>query len=278
MNEGRISRSWRLTRAAWRVVRADRALLTLAALSGLVSVAAIVLLLGLADVFSGQHVSEGRIVIFTLVLLYPATFVSVFLNTAMAAAAAAALDGRHVSVGEALAVPMRRLGPVAGWALISAVVGLVLEQLARRLPFGSIVARLVGLGWSVASLFAVPILAIDGCSATECLRRSARVVKQRWGEGLSGLVMITAWMIIVIVPAIIVFVVLAVAVAGVPALLIGVLALAGLSLLAIVALQVVVRQTFAVALYRYATTGASQGAFDEHDMQAAFRRKRGLLR
>jgi hypothetical protein len=39
MGEGRIARSWRLTRSAWQVVRTDRALLTLAVLSGVLGVA-----------------------------------------------------------------------------------------------------------------------------------------------------------------------------------------------------------------------------------------------
>jgi hypothetical protein len=46
-------------------------------------------------------------------------------------------------------------------------------------------------------------------------------------------------------------------------------------LAAIVALQLVVRQTFAVALYRYATDGTAQGPFAEGDLQAPFARKRG---
>ena len=77
------------------------------------------------------------------IFAYPLTFLSVFLNTAIAAAAAAALEGRRLSLGQALAVPVRRIGAVAVWALIAAVVGFVLEQLASRLPLGgSIAARL----------------------------------------------------------------------------------------------------------------------------------------
>jgi hypothetical protein len=31
----------------------------------------------------------------------------------------------------------------------------------------------------------------------QCLRRSAHLVKERWGEGISGNVIVTAWMILV---------------------------------------------------------------------------------
>jgi len=268
-SEGRIARSWRLTRAAWQVVRHDRTLLALGALSVLSGAVT------LAVVFGDGRLSSGDFALYALIFAYPLTFISVFFNTAVAAAAAAALDGRHLSLGEALAVPIRRIGQVALWALIAAVVGFVLEQLASRLPLGgSIAARLVGVGWSLASLFAVPILALEDCSAPEALRRSAGVVKKRWGESVGGNVIIGAWMVIVIIPLLLVFVIAAAAAASVPGLQDLVIVLGVLALVAIVGLQVVVRQAFAVALYRYATTGESQGPFQEHDLQSPFGRKR----
>lgn len=277
--EGRIARSWRLTRAAWHVVRSDRSLLILAfasALAGVVGLAAIFVLSGS---FDHGRLHGGELALFALIFAYPMMFVSVFLNTAIAAAAAAALEGRHLTVGEALAVPVRRIGQVALWSLIAAVVGFVLEQLANRLPLGGgIAARLVGVGWSLASLFAVPILALEDCSAPEALRRSARVIKERWGEGIGGSVIIGAWSVIAILCVIVVAVFAIVATNGVPAVRDVVIGAGVLAFVAIGALQLVVRQTFAVALYRYATGGSAQGPFAESDLQSPFARKRGGLR
>ena len=199
--EGRIARSWRLTREAWHVVRTDRSLLTLAVISALSGAVLLALVFVLSGSFDRGRIDGGELALFALIFAYPLTFVSVFINTAIAAAAAAALEGRHLSLGEALAVPARRIGQVALWSLIAAVVGVVLEQLSNRLPLGgSIVARLVGVGWSLASLFAIPILALEDCSAPEALRRSARLIKQRWGEGIGGNVIIGAWSVIAILP------------------------------------------------------------------------------
>jgi hypothetical protein len=278
-NEGRIARSWRLTRAAWQVVRSDRALLTLAAISAVAGAAGVAVIFAVGGSFGHGRFSEERLVIVALIAAYPLMFISVFFNTAIAAAAAAALDGRHLSLGEALAVPMRRIGVVAVWALIAAVVGVVLEQLASRLPFGgSIAARLLGVGWSLASLFAIPIIALEDCSAPEALKRSAHVIKKRWGEGIGGNVMISAWMILVTLPLIVVLVFLLVATGGNVGLRDAVIVVGILAFLAIVALQVVVRQTFAVALYRYATGEAAQGPFQARDLQSPFGRKRGRWR
>jgi hypothetical protein len=279
MSEGRIARSWRLTRSAWRVVRSDRALLTLAALSGALGVGGIAVIFGLGGVFGAGGFSRGHVAVAALVVAYPLMFVSVFLNTAIAAAAAAALDGRRLSLGEALTVPARRVGTVALWALIAAGVGMLLEQIASRLPLGgSIAVRLVGVGWSLASLFAIPVLALEECSAPQCLKRSAHVVKERWGEGISGNVMISAWTVLVTIPFVVVFAVALGASYRVPAARDAVIFAGVLVLVAIVAITAVVRQTFAVALYRYATAGSAEGPFEQRDLQAPFSPKRGPFR
>jgi hypothetical protein len=274
--EGRIARSWRLTRAAWQVVREDRSLLVLAGVSAITGGIGLALIFILAGSFDKGHLKGDDLALFALILAYPLTLISVFFNTAIAAAAAAALDGRHLTVGEALAVPARKLGTIALWALIAAVVGVVLEQLSSRLPLGgSIAARLVGVGWSLASLFAIPVIALEDCSAPEALKRSAHVVKKRWGEGIGGSLIIGAWTAIAVLGVIVVFAVAAVATNDVPAVRDAVIVVGVLALAAVVALQLVVRQTFAVALYRYATDGTAPGPFHEHDLQSPFGRKRG---
>ncbi len=274
--EGRLARSWRLTRAAWEIVRGDRALLALGAVSVVSGAIGLALIFVLSGAFHHGHLKKEQIALFALIFAYPLTFLSVFLNTAIAAAAAAALEGRRLTLGQALAVPVRRIAAVAVWSLIAAVVGFVLEQAASRLPLGgSIVARLVGVGWSLASLFAIPVLALEGCSAPEALKRSAHIVKKRWGEGIGGNLIIGAWMGIAFLCVIVVFAIGAAATDGVPVVRDAVLALGVLALAAIAALQLLVRQTFAVALYRYATTGDTPGPFVEGDLQSPFRRRKG---
>lgn len=127
-----------------------------------------------------RHLVDGRVAIVALIIAYPLMFISTFFNTAIAAAASARLQGRRLSLSQALAVPASRIAQLAVWALMATIFGVVLEQLARRLPLaGAILARVVGLAWSVASLFALPILAIEGGSALHALKRSTQLVKQR---------------------------------------------------------------------------------------------------
>jgi Family of unknown function (DUF6159) len=271
--EGRIARSWRLSRIAWQIVRSDRAILILAAISTILAVAGLALIYDLTGVFSGhRHRSGGHLAIVTLIFAFPLTFLSAFFNTAIAAAAAGVLDGKRLSLKEALAVPTRRIGQVAIWSFLASVVGVLIGQIAQRLPLvGNLAVRLVGLSWSLASLFVIPILATEGCSAPECLRRSASLVKRRWGEGVSGNVIITAWTILVIIPAAVVLGVAVGASRGQPGVRVGLLAVMAIVFVLIMAVSGVIRQTFDVVLYRYAVTGAAAGGFSESDLNAPFR-------
>lgn len=275
--EGRIARSWRLSGIAWRLVRSDRTILILAVLSSVFGAAGVALIYGLSGMFSvHHHATDGRLALVTLILAYPLTFVSVFFNTAIAAAASALLDGRRLSLHAALSVPARRIGQIALWSLFVTVVGVLIEQIASRLPFfGSLATRLVGLTWSLASMFAIPILATDGCSAPSCLKRSAGLVKKRWGEGISGNVIITAWTALAFVPTVVVIAVAFAATRGQPGARAVTLALVVIAVVLVAAAGAVVRQTFGVVLYRYATTGSAVGGFAASDLQAPF--SRGLL-
>jgi hypothetical protein len=247
----------------------------LAAVSALTGGIGLALIFVFGGSFNGGHLKGDKLALYALILAYPLTFVSVFFNTAIAAAASAALDGRHLSVSQALAVPARKLTTIAVWSLIAAVVGFVLEQAASRLPLGgSLAARFVGLGWSLASLFAIPIIALEDCSAPEALKRSSHAVKKRWGEGIGGTLIIGAWTGIALLLTIVLFACAAIATNHTPAVRDAVIVLGVLVLAVIVALQLVVRQTFAVALYRYAADGSALGPFSEQDLQSPFGGKR----
>ncbi|HEY4809994.1 MAG TPA: hypothetical protein VIH71_02950 [Solirubrobacteraceae bacterium] len=109
-NEGRIVRSWRLTKASWEVVREDRVILVLALLSTLLGAIGVAVIFGVAGIGSSgahghRHLVDGRVVIVALILAYPLMFISAFFNTAIAAAASAGLQGRRLTLGQALAVP-----------------------------------------------------------------------------------------------------------------------------------------------------------------------------
>ena len=248
----------------------DRSALVLTALQAASAAAVAVAMFWLSGwvTHPGQ---ESRLLLAVVITYLPSTLLSTFIGVALCAAVSAAMDGDHLSLAQALAVPARRLGQIFLWSLLAAGVGLLLEQLAARLPFGGrLVTWLAGMAWSIGTLFVLPILALDGCDAPECMRRSASLVKQRWGEGITGNLVIGAWSAVLVIP-------LGIA-AGVAQaathsrtttwlILVGVLMVTG-------SITWAATRVFSVALYGYATAGEAAGPFADSDLQQPFRKRR----
>jgi hypothetical protein len=151
--------------------------------------------------------------------------------------------------------------------------GLPLQSVAFRA-----VGILIGVSWSLLKMVAVPVLAVEGTGPLSTLRRSASILRGRWGEGITGRVWIVGLAVLIgVVPG--------VAAAGVGIGLIAVGAgVLGAALLAIgVAYALAaftgaaaLSQVFGVALYRYATRGETSGPFGRSVLQDAVGRKRPL--
>jgi hypothetical protein len=276
-HEGRIRRSWRLTKTAWELVRRDRAMLALALLgmtSALIWLAAYTLIGG----YSSDGSSQGKVFLAILIALYPSTFLSVFFNVALASAANAALDGRRLSFGEAIGESRKRLGKIALWSLLSAGVGAVLAELSSRIPGGGrIASALVGAAWGLATLFVIPILATEAPTPgpIKALKESVGVIRKRWGESISGTVTISFWTAFVAIPAAMLLAVGFALIGGDSATAGAVLvAVGGLLLFAVMAISSAVQQVFSLCLYEYATDGTVR-QFSERDLaEPPFKKRR----
>jgi hypothetical protein len=224
---------------------------------------------------------QGKLVLVCAIGAYPLTLISVFLNVAVAAAASEALQWRRIGLLDALGAAGARIGQIALWSALATGVGLLLQEIANRLPAGGRLASwLLGAAWSLVTLFAIPILALEGCGALSCVKRSASLMRERWGEGLTGTVAVNGALGVV-----------SAVIGGVFGLCVSTsidspsagytIALIGLVGLMLVATAGnAVRQVFAVALYRYAMTGEASGGFAEHDLQQPTvpKKKRRLFR
>lgn len=202
--------------------------------------------------------------------LYIATLTSAFFNVALACAASAAFDGERMGPREAIRMAWGKRRRIAQWSLISSLVGMLLAEIANRLPGGArLVVRFVGAAWGLATIFVVPILAMEGVGPVDALKRSAGLVKRRWGEGISGRISISAWTVLATLPLVILLVIGVALLHRHPGT--GV-TLIGFSLIAIVAVltaAAATQQVFAVALYRYAID-APIGGFTSADLEYPF--------
>ncbi len=80
----------------------------------------------------------------------------------LAAAADKLFRGEETTVADGLAVARANVGPIAGWAVFSTIVGTALSALESQGTIGQIVGRILDIGWSLVTFLAVPVIAIEG--------------------------------------------------------------------------------------------------------------------
>jgi hypothetical protein len=267
-----------LTRQSWQVLRADKSLVIFPILStifALLSVAAIWVSAAFArGVFEGRPVDRHDPVLYAagVVTAYVSTFVAIFFNVALASCAARSMRGEDTTVGQGFSAAIGRIGPILGWTLVATTVGLILRTLEERLPaLGRIVVWLAGAAWAVATFFVIPVVALEGGGPFRSLKRSATVVKARWGEGATGAATIS------VVTFLVTLLIVLLGGAGGVALFAIRMAPLGIAVLAATVVAVIVvafissalSQIFRVAVYQYAVTGQTPGGFDGRLLGAA---------
>jgi hypothetical protein len=269
----RIRRGFRLLGASWQVLRSDKELLVLPLISFVLIALVTASLAGAAWAGGlGRDRESLRIVdyVYLGVFYFVAYFIGIFFNAAVIGAATIRLQGGDPTVGDGLRLAASKTGKIAGWAAISATVGLILRALEERFGFlGDLIIGLIGVVWGAITFFVVPILLYEPVGPVEGIKRSASIFKQRWGEQMTGNVAIGLAMFLLGLPIILVAVLLGML--SMPlGLVVGVLAVGVL-----IAVGTAVSGVFQAALYRFATTGQSSGAFSSTDLQRSFRpRKR----
>ncbi len=278
----RIERSWRLIKASTAVLRDDGELLLLPIISG-----AATLVVGGAFVWQAMSdgtfdgVKDGQampvsLYVWLFAFYLVQYFIIIFFNTALVGAALDRLEGGDPTIRSALALAARRIGPIFGYALVSATVGLLLRFIGERL---GIVGRLIeagaGLAWTVVTFLVVPVLAAEGIGPVEAIGRSTGLLKKTWGENIVGSSGISLVMGFLTVLAFLAFM-------GSVRLLptYGTVALAlmtacALAFITILAFGAALSAVYSAAVYYYAVTGAPPANFDRELVRGAFAPKGG---
>lgn len=264
--EGRWARSLFFLSHVWQLFKGDRALIGVAAVGVVLNAVAAAVIFGLAA-WALDGVDE-RIFMGASgpVIAFPATVVSTYCNVALLWMAQARFEGRRCGAREGFAKANERLGAIVGWSLLSVGVGVLLNRIAAKVPFaGPLVSSLAGAAWSLGTMFAVPVLALEDAGPRRAAQRSVEIFRARWGEGIAGTVSVT-------------FVTLVAGVPGLLLLMIGFVIDGPIGLLLVVvggglffAVSTVSRalgELFALAVYRYEVHGAGSFGFEPGQLDA----------
>lgn len=256
MPQGRVARGLRLVGMSFEVVRA-RPQMLLVMFGGMVGGLVICGELFWAVFGRVPRTADFRFPHYLVLLpiLVVGTLASTFSNFVVAAMAAAYMRGETMTTAEGVALACRPFGRLVVWTLVAGVVGLVMQVIHDRLKIGGVIAQwLVGLAWSVLSVFVVPILVLEDVTVTAAVRRSAQLVKRTWGESVTATGTVGAGLGVVFVPAMVVAMIVGSAFG-----VVGVIAAMVVSLVVLVTVSGALGTVVSVALYSFATEGTAPG-------------------
>ncbi len=276
----RMREGWQLTKKSWALLRENKQLFRFPIYGALSALAllAIALLPGMYLIDDGQEVVGGLL---AAIGIYGATFLGIYFSVGLASTADGIFHGRGSTFADGMAVARSHTGAIAGWAALSALVGVIISALQRGGAIGeTIAAALIGTAWSLVSFMAVPVIAFEGTGPWTTLKRSATLFKERWVGQVTGNVAIGGIVFLLgVLPG------LALIAAGIflwandsggDAGLAGgaLLAVAGVMILTVAMLIAqAMRSIFGVALYRFATTGKAPATFTEDELLSAVHTK-----
>jgi uncharacterized protein DUF6159 len=190
----RLENGWKLTISSFKILRANKQLIIFPVLSGaslLVIIGSFVVAALAVNSWDVQNIGElrGNVEYYGVLFLFYLVnyFVVVFFNMALVHCTRLYFKGEEVSVKSGLQFSMSRIGPIFSWAAFAATVGLILRIVQENTGIiGKIITGIIGIVWSVATFFVVPVIAYENVGPVGAFKRSAQMMKDKWGESLAA--------------------------------------------------------------------------------------------
>jgi hypothetical protein len=276
---GKFSRSWELVKQSFAVLRSDKQLMLFPILSA-VSCLILTIVISTGGVLlampamasaaaNGERFNPSQSLLFQAALfgLYVANyFVIVFFNVALVGVANSRLMGGTWTLRDGLELAWARKGTILQWALVAATVGVILKTLEERMGLlGRLVMRIIGVVWTLACYFVVPVLAFEDLGPIDAVKRSSKLFRDTWGEKVIGGFSFSLITLLLLLPGIGLWLFLMPF--GIKAAILG-FVLMILYFLMLSVFMSSVQGVFNAALYRYACFKQVPPAFD-HDLVAS---------
>lgn len=189
----RLSNGWTISMNSFKVLRENKQLIIFPILSGL----SMILIMGSfvtvllasagwnADAFSEPGQTSRIVYLFLFYLVN--YFVVVFFNMALIHCTHLYFKGEEVTIKKGIEFSFSRVGAIFAWSMFAATIGTILRLIQENLGWlGKLIIGLIGIVWSVATFFVVPVIAYENAGPIEALKRSTRMMKEKWGESLGA--------------------------------------------------------------------------------------------
>ena len=189
----RLSSGWKLGLTSLGIIRKHRQLIIFPVISGfslLVVMATFFFIIAGANNWHFNSIIDNTsplYYIYIFITYLVNYFIIVFFNVALVHSARKAFKGETPSVSEGISYSMTRISTIFSWAIIAATVGLLLRVIAENLGrIGQIITAILGITWSITTFFVVPVLAYENTGPVEALKKSAAMMKAKWGESIGA--------------------------------------------------------------------------------------------
>lgn len=189
----RIGKGWNLGMASLKVIKKNKQLVLFPMISVVFLFFVIASFVGVAYTRWGfeyfEMVEQGSPADYALafILYLLAYFIIVFFNVGLVHCTRIYLQGGTPSFRDGVQFSMKRIPNILGWAALSSTVGLIIKAIQENSgTVGDIIAQIVGIIWSIATFFVVPILAYEEVGPVEALKRSSSIMKEKWGESIGA--------------------------------------------------------------------------------------------
>ena len=272
----RIRRGWELSKKSWALLRAHPALGRFPLYGGVAVILCAVIVIGpgLFLIDDGKVAFGGPLAVIGYYLL---ALIGFYFSVGLAAAADMIFRGEEATVADGLAVSRSRFSQIAGWAALSAFVGLILSALQNQGGiFGQVLGRVLAVSWALITFLAAPVIAFEGTGPVETLKRSSSLFRSKWGQQVTGNIAIGgAVFLFGMLPSILLVVagILIWSSAGFVGALLVILGVIGFAIAALISSAL--SGIFGVALYRYAIGDEALGGFTAEELESAVRNRGG---
>ena len=189
----RLSNGWNISMNSFKVLRANKQLIIfpiLSSISLMLVLASFVTVVLAGSGWDVDNIQEpGQVGSILVLFLYYLVnyFVVVFFNMSLVHCTHLYFKGEPVTIEAGVKFSVSRIGAIFLWSMFAATVGTILRLVQENLGWlGKIIIGLIGVVWSIATFFVVPIIAYENVGPIDAFKKSAQLMREKWGESLAS--------------------------------------------------------------------------------------------
>jgi hypothetical protein len=189
----RFSNGWTIAKNSFKVLRENRQLIVFPILSGISMILILASFFTVALGFAGWNADNiqdpgtiaGYVILFAFYIIN--YFIIVFFNMALIHCTSLYFKGEEVTIRKGIDFSMSRIGSIFAWAVFAGTIGAILKIIQENVgALGKIITGIIGVVWSIATFFVVPVIAYENLGPVGAFKKSANLMKEKWGESIGA--------------------------------------------------------------------------------------------